>query len=196
MTFDLGLLTLDLKWTGETMLCERCGKKAASVHVTKIINGNKTELYLCDNCAKEKGEEISFEGKFPLHQFFSGLMGFVPPGGSETVVPTGYSGIQCPGCGLTYTQFGQIGHFGCDQCYEAFGKNLVPLLRRLHGNQKHMGKIPARAGSFVKIKKEVERLREELQRKVAEEAFEEAAELRDKIRKLEGKISSGGEDHE
>jgi len=178
------------------IVSERCGKKAASVHVTKIINGNKTELYLCDNCAKEKGEEISFEGKFPLHQFFSGLMGFVPPGGSETVVPTGYSGIQCPGCGLTYTQFGQIGHFGCDQCYEAFGKNLVPLLRRLHGNQKHMGKIPARAGSFVKIKKEVERLREELQRKVAEEAFEEAAELRDKIRKLEGKISSGGEDHE
>lgn len=178
------------------MLCEKCGKKAASVHVTKIINGHKTELYLCDTCAREKGGELSFEGKFPLHQFFSELMSFVPPGDSEAVAPTGYSGLQCPGCGLTYTQFGQIGRFGCDQCYTVFGKNLAPLLRRLHGNQKHMGKIPARAGSFVRIKKEVERLREELQRKVAEEAFEEAAELRDKIRKLEGKLPFRGDNHE
>ena len=88
--------------------------KNASVHVTKIINGNKTELYLCESCAREKGEtEISFEGKFPLHQFFSGLMGFFPTGGSETVVSKGYSGLQCPVCGLTYTQFGQVGRFGC-----------------------------------------------------------------------------------
>jgi protein arginine kinase activator len=59
-----------------------------------------------------------------------------------------------------------------------------------------MGKIPARAGSSIKAKKEVEHLREELQRRVTEEAFEEAAELRDKIRMLEGKISSGGENIE
>lgn len=178
------------------MLCERCGKKAASVHVTKIINGHKTELYLCENCAKEKKEEFSLEGKFPLHQFFSGFLGFMPPGGGEVVAPATHSGLQCPECGLTYTQFSQIGHFGCDGCYEAFGSNLIPLLRRLHGNQKHIGKIPARAGSCIKIKKEVERLRAELQRKVAEEAFEEAARLRDMIRKLEGQISAGGEEHE
>jgi len=174
------------------MLCERCGKKYASVHVTKIINGKKTELYLCEGCAREKSElEIPFEGKFPLQHFFSGLMSFMPAGSSEAVVPTSSSGLQCPECGLTYAQFGQIGHFGCDQCYEAFGRSLVPLLRRLHGNQKHIGKIPNRAGSFLRVRKEIERLREELQRRVAEEAFEEAAELRDKIRKLEGQISSG-----
>ena len=178
------------------MLCERCGKKEASVHVTKIINGNKTELYLCDTCAREGGEGAPFEGKFPLHQFFSGLMGFLPSEDPETAQPSVYSDLQCPQCGLTYTQFGQIGRFGCDLCYDAFSKNLVPLLRRLHGNQKHMGKIPARAGSSIKAKKEVEHLREELQRRVTEEAFEEAAELRDKIRMLEGKISSGGENIE
>jgi protein arginine kinase activator len=48
----------------------------------------------------------------------------------------------------------------------------------------------------VKLKKEIERLREELQKKVAEEAFEEAAVIRDKIRKLENRISSGGEKNE
>ena len=177
------------------MLCEKCGKNIASVHVTKIINGKKTELYLCENCAGEKGElGFSFEGKFPLHQFFSNLMSF-PGSGSGKVASTSYSGLQCPGCGLTCAQFGQIGRFGCDRCYDSFGENLLPLLRRLHGNQKHIGKIPARVGSHVRLKKDIERLREELQKKVAEEAFEEAAVLRDKIRKLENKISSGGENH-
>lgn len=177
------------------MLCEKCGKNTASVHVTKIINGKKTEMYLCESCAGEKGElGFSFEGKFPLHQFFSSLMGF-PGVGSGKVASTGYSGLQCPGCGLTYAQFGQIGRFGCDRCYDSFGENLLPLLRRLHGNQKHIGKIPARVGSHVKLKKDIERLREELQKKIAEEAFEEAAVLRDKIRKLENKISSGGENN-
>ncbi len=178
------------------MLCERCGKKNASVHVTKIINGNKSEFYLCEDCAREKGEtEISWEGKFPLQQFFSGLMGFLPAGGSETVVSKGYSGLQCPACGLTYTQFGQVGRFGCAQCYEAFEQSLPPLLRRLHGNQKHMGKIPARAGSYVRLKKEIEQLRQKLNEKVAAEAFEEAAVLRDKIRQLESESTDGGEGH-
>lgn len=178
------------------MLCERCGKKNATVHVTKIINGNKTELYLCEECAREKGEtEITFEGKFPLHQFFSGLMGIFPAGGSETVVSKSSSGLQCPACGLTYTQFGQVGRFGCAQCYEAFTQNLLPLFRRLHGNQKHIGKIPLRAGSFVRLKKDIENLKKELYEKVAAEAFEEAAVLRDKIRQLESELAAGGEDH-
>lgn len=176
------------------MLCERCGKKNASIHVTKIINGNKTELYLCENCAREEGEtEVSFEGNFPLHQFLSGLMGLFPAGGSETVVSKGYSGLQCPSCGLTYTQFGQVGRFGCAQCYEAFAQNLLPLFRRLHGNQKHIGKIPVRAGSFVRLKKEISDLKKELYEKVAAEAFEDAAVLRDRIRQLESESAAGGE---
>lgn len=178
------------------MLCERCGKKDASVHVTKIVNGKKTEYYLCEDCAREKGEaDISWEGKFPLQQFFSGLMDFLPPGGSGAVVSKSYSGLQCPECGLTYTQFGQVGRFGCAQCYDAFEENLLPLLRRLHGSRRHRGKIPARVGSYVRLKREIEQLRQKLNEKVAAEAFEEAAVLRDKIRQLESKSSGGGEDH-
>ncbi|NMB35044.1 MAG: hypothetical protein GX989_02025 [Firmicutes bacterium] len=178
------------------MLCERCGKKNATVHVTKIVNGNKSEYYLCEDCAREKGETgASWEGKFPLQQFFSGLMNFLPPDSSKAVVSKGYSGLQCPVCGLTYTQFCQVGRFGCAQCYEAFGQNLLPLLRRLHGNQKHRGKIPARVGSYVRLKREIEQLRQELNEKVAAEAFEEAAVLRDKIRQLENESAEGGEDH-
>ena len=168
------------------MLCQACGKNSASVHVTQIVNGKKTEVYLCEACALEKGEiDFPLEGKFPLHQLFSGFMGFFPPGSGEIAQNTASAGLQCSTCGLTHAQFGQIGRFGCSTCYEAFGETLVPLLRRLHGNSKHLGKVPLRAGAGVKIKKEIEGLREELQKKVAEEAFEEAAIIRDEIRRLE-----------
>lgn len=176
------------------MLCQKCGKNNATVHVIKIINGNKSEVYLCEGCAREKSElELPLEGKFPWQQFFSGLMGFAPGGSAEGILPAGQVRLQCSGCGLTYAQFGQIGRFGCDLCYESFGEKLLPLFRRLHGNQKHMGKIPARAGADLKLKKKIEQLREKMQKKVMEEAFEEAARLRDEIRKLEQSLSGGGD---
>jgi len=179
------------------MLCQACGKNSASVHVTQIVNGKKTEVYLCESCAREKGEiDFPFEGKFPLHQFFSGLMGLAPAGGTETTKKAVSGGLQCAECGLTHAQFGQIGRFGCSRCYDAFGEALVPLFRRLHGNQKHMGKIPARAGADVKVRKEIERLRKELQKKVTEEAFEDAASIRDEIRRLESEHRLGGENLE
>ena len=177
---------------GEKMLCQECGKANASVHVTRIINGKKTETYLCEDCAKEKGEfEFSFEGKFPLHQFFSEIMGLIPAEDSSSYIST-HSENQCSACGLSYAQFGQIGRLGCDKCYEAFGERLLPLFRRIHGNQKHMGKVPARGGARLKIKQQIEHLREKLRQKIEEEAFEEAAQVRDELRKLEQQIEPGG----
>ena len=55
------------------MICQKCGKNSATVYVTKIINGHKSELYYCEHCAREKGEmDNPFEGSFPLQQFFPG----------------------------------------------------------------------------------------------------------------------------
>ncbi|MGI5875777.1 MAG: UvrB/UvrC motif-containing protein [Dethiobacteria bacterium] len=173
------------------MLCQNCEKRKATVHFTKIINGKKTEIYLCESCAAEKGDlDFPFEGQFPLQQFFSSIIGMMPSGGKFVHTPPAGS-MQCPDCGLTYDQFGQIGRFGCAECYKSYGENLIPLLRRLHGNQRHIGKLPVRAGKYLKQKKEIESLREELQKRIEEEAFEEAARIRDEIRKLEKHVSSG-----
>lgn len=175
------------------MLCQKCGEKNASVHLTKIINGNKSEIYICEECAKENGElDFPLEGKFPLYQFFSGLMGMNVPENAGAVMPQEDCATQCAVCGLTYAQFGQIGRFGCDRCYESFGGHILPLFRRLHGNQKHMGKIPARAGSAVRLKKEIEQHKAELKKRIMEEDFEAAAQLRDRIRELEKESGSEG----
>ncbi|GIW48848.1 MAG: hypothetical protein KatS3mg079_324 [Caloramator sp.] len=45
--------TNDDRIGGLNMLCQRCNQKDANVHITKVINGVKTELHLCDECAKQ-----------------------------------------------------------------------------------------------------------------------------------------------
>lgn len=40
------------------MLCQECNKRPATLHFTKIVNGEKTEFHICESCAREKGEMI------------------------------------------------------------------------------------------------------------------------------------------
>ena len=35
------------------MLCEKCNKRVATIHLIKLINGEKSEVRLCESCAKE-----------------------------------------------------------------------------------------------------------------------------------------------
>lgn len=175
------------------MLCEDCHKKPATVHLTKIVNNNKIEKHLCEQCARESEEmNLSFEPKFSFHHLLTGLLGtegsaFVPGEGNAQE-----SNVQCGNCNLTYPQFCQIGRFGCSQCYEAFGSRLNPLLKRVHGSSTHNGKLPKRVGGAVRLKKQIEQLREELQKKVTAEKFEDAAKLRDEIRELQKGLSGEG----
>ncbi len=179
------------------MLCQKCAKSNASVHLTKIVNGEKTEFFLCELCARDQGDfDFNFYGEFPLHKFFTDIIEMIPSGGAERLVRGASEALQCSSCGLSYAQFAQIGRLGCDGCYRSFSPSLSSLFRRLHGNHEHIGKVPARKGSSLKLKREVERIRGEMQKKIEEEDFEEAVKLRDKIRKLEEQVFAGGEDHE
>ena len=46
------------------MICEECHEREASLHFTKIINGEKTEFHICEHCAKEKGEFLPGSNSF------------------------------------------------------------------------------------------------------------------------------------
>ena len=49
------------------MLCQECNKRPATLHFTKIVNGEKTEFHICESCAREKGEMIpGTAGDFPF----------------------------------------------------------------------------------------------------------------------------------
>ena len=172
------------------MVCQECGQEEANVFITKIINGKKMEIHLCERCAREKEElDFSFEPQFTLHNLFGGLL-------HENIRESRESArtakTQCPACALTFAQFSQIGRLGCSDCFAAFGDKLQPLLKRIHGSSRHTGKVPLRGQGAVLVKRELERLREELERAILKEEFEEAANLRDQIRAVEKELERGG----
>lgn len=177
------------------MLCQECGKRPATLHFTKIVNGEKTEFHICEACAREKGESIpGMANGFSIHSLLSGLLDFQPGGGMGSEQRARPQAPRCESCGLTYAQFSKIGRFGCSSCYKHFNDSLDPLFKRVHGNTVHVGKIPKRSGGQIQSKREIERLKKELQTHIAQEEFESAAQTRDRIRELERNVE-GHADH-
>ncbi|HEX7715392.1 MAG TPA: UvrB/UvrC motif-containing protein [Bacillota bacterium] len=167
-----------------SLLCERCHERPATVHLTKIINFQKTEFHLCEVCAKSAGSELGFifEPTFTFQNLIAGLLE------GDTGIyqqPATVKELYCPNCGLTFTDFRNNGLLGCADCYNNFQSGLEPLLKRVQGNTRHIGKVPKRSGGKVRIKKEIADLRQELQQSIGREDYERAAELRDEIRRRE-----------
>ncbi|AZN38460.1 UvrB/UvrC motif-containing protein [Paenibacillus albus] len=172
------------------MLCQECDKKPATLHFTKIVNGEKTEFHICESCARERGEGIPGTANgFSIHSLLSGLLDFEPVGTMNALGAKPAQQLRCDNCGLTYTQFSKMGRFGCSNCYTQFGSKLDPILKRVHGNTTHVGKIPKRTGVQIQLKREIDELKADLNMRIEQQEFETAAELRDRIRELERKIA-------
>jgi protein arginine kinase activator len=164
------------------MLCDICGKNQATVHVTEIINNQMSEMHLCEECAREKS--VQMEQHFGLSDLLAGLADLGTQFGEKTAEETK---LKCTNCGMVYDDFKKIGRLGCSNCYSAFRKNLVPLLKRIHGSNQHVGAAPLKVAKEVRKRSELQELKEKLLQAIQAEEFEEAAKLRDRIRELEKK---------
>ena len=171
------------------MLCS-CGKKEATIHLTEIINGQVTELHLCEACAKEQGTDFKqflapLQAGIPdLAGMFSKAMGLAP--GQD---------MKCESCRMTMSDFEKVGRLGCAGCYKTFAPYLLPLIKRIHRHDRHHGKVPGNkkqvAGDNPRIPREklsdLAMLRKKLTECVRTELYEDAARLRDQIQKYEKK---------
>jgi protein arginine kinase activator len=103
-------------------------------------------------------------------------------------LPAPAESTPCGFCGATLRDFREAGRLGCPHCYASFEVHLRDLLRRLHGSSQHVGEIylPPEVAAGDDRRGELDRLREQLRRAVEAENFELAAELRDRIRVLDG----------
>lgn len=177
------------------MICQECNQRPATLHFTKILNGEKAEYHLCEKCAQEKGDMFMLSGApgFSINNLLAGLLNIDSAFQKTKQDPFKPEEIlQCNKCAMTFQQFIKVGRFGCANCYQAFGQQLEPIFRRLHsGNSVHQGKIPARVGGNIHLRKNIEELKQSLKDSIAREEFEQAAEIRDSIRSLESQLNSG-----
>jgi protein arginine kinase activator len=156
------------------MKCEKC-PNAATWHVTEIHSeADIEELHLCEVCA---------------HKYLADPQ---PGVNNHPVKPAPIEDEEshlgqreCDACGLKFVDFRNTGRLGCPHDYDVFQDELVPLLESVHGDSRHIGKTPRRHPEARKAAEELTGLRRQLTQAVTREDYEEAARLRDQIRRLE-----------
>jgi protein arginine kinase activator len=159
------------------MKCQKC-TKAATLHITELVTEEQVEeLHLCEECA---------------HKYlYSGTQ--QKPGGTK-IAPMGQGdesdepamlNRECQVCGLKFVDFRNTGRLGCPHDYQAFREELTPLLENIHGETRHCGKTPRRLPQTKQKESELVVLQKLLLQAVNKEAYEEAAKIRDRIRRLE-----------
>jgi len=165
------------------MQCESCQKNTATIHLTEIVDGHRTEMHLCEYCASEQG--IVVKSNIPINELLSSLLASQPA--EDELASLGEKEAVCPHCGFTLDQFRKENVFGCPQDYDIFEKALLPLIKKAHdGKTVHCGKVPSRTPKDKKKQMELTNLRQQLQSAVQTEDYEQAAKLRDKINRVEG----------
>jgi protein arginine kinase activator len=156
----------------------------ATVHLTSIVNGQKSERHLCQQCAEHEQALQNQELNLPaiLHSLIGQHVG---PMTDEL------ASLVCPVCGIKYMEFRAEGRLGCPHDYDVFRAGLEPLLQRIHRAERHVGKRPRCSTATRADLAELLELRKRLRVAVETEAYEEAAHLRDLLRTKEASNGSG-----
>ncbi len=183
------------------MLCDNCGKREANVRYSENINGRKKELHLCEECSKKLGiENMDFNMPIDFSSFFGGLL---EDFGTNDFMPlfNEVKQLKCDNCGYTFEDIVNTGKLGCENCYSVFEDRLDPIIKKIQGSNKHLGRTGKIIDSKISEKinnkdsktennkdvSKVEKLQNDLKKAIKEEKYEEAAKIRDEIKKLEGK---------
>lgn len=173
--------------------CDRCGREATIEEVTKV---GQTYVYkhLCEACAANEGIGASSPSKATVVSMKTTSPGKPAPARAH----------DCPQCSMSFAEFRESGRLGCAACYEAFEPRLGPMIERAQeGGTHHVGKAPKRMLSAIPTEgpdrtsamerllgeskqrtKKLERLGAQLQAALAGERFEQAALIRDEMRRL------------
>ena len=182
------------------MLCDNCKKNEANVRYSENINGVKKELNLCEECSQKLGiTHMDFSMPIDFSSFFGDFMEDFDTPEFMPLLNT-IKELKCDNCGFTFEDIANTGKFGCSHCYEVFEEKIDPILKRIQGNNRHVGRIgpitkkvnsvnvkPSKNEETKKDNKvdEIEKLKNDLKVAIKEERYEDAAKLRDEIKKKE-----------
>jgi protein arginine kinase activator len=161
--------------------CESCGKPA-TVHLTHIVDKTMQKVDLCEECASKMG--VTKQPGFNLQELLSKSLSDEQAEAAEKASDAD-SGARCEVCGYTLGRFKQSGRLGCPHCYDTFEKSLSPVLKDMHRDTRHLGKVPEVSQSRVATTRALQKLQDELATAIQSENYEEAARLRDAIREQE-----------
>ena len=188
------------------MLCDNCGKREANVRYSENINGRRKELNLCEECSKKLGiNHMDFSMPIDFSSFFGD---FLEDFATPEFMPlfNEIKALKCNNCGSTFEDIANTGKLGCGNCYDVFEERLDPIIKRIQGANRHVGRVGKVIDSKIDEKianqstpktekgnqprenrkgNQLEKLQEQLKQAIKEEKYEEAAKIRDAIKKIE-----------
>ncbi|MEX2093665.1 MAG: UvrB/UvrC motif-containing protein [Pirellulales bacterium] len=165
------------------MKCQKCDKPA-TFHITDLVDGKPSELHLCEDCAHKFLAPAAQEADETLPTM-AGLLAQHLAVGETAEELARLDERTCPVCGITFLEFRKQGRLGCPHDYVCFGSELEPLLLNIHGETRHVGKVPKRGANNAEQQTQLIVLRRQMKDAVASEEYERASKLRDEIRKIE-----------
>lgn len=159
------------------MECDICRVNAATFHLTEIVDGKVRKLHICGTCAEKNGVNLQDPNSIP--EILLEL-------NNQTAQADADREKRCPACHMRWSDYRKTSRLGCPGCYDAFGEDLAPLLKNIQKGTVHKGKTPAAAGAApAEPVPDPTELKRRLIAAVEAESFEEAARLRDAIRRLD-----------
>lgn len=179
------------------MKCQNCGKNEVTFKFTQVVNGVKKEMNLCDKCANELGlKDINFSMPISFSSFLTDFFDDY----SDNLLPSfiGTKTLKCNNCGTIFEDFMNNGEFGCSSCYDVFEDRISPILKKIQGANRHIGRgykniksgeenINNENKSEKKEESKLEKLQKDLQKAIKDERYEDAAKIRDEIKRLGNK---------
>ncbi|MDX2226523.1 MAG: UvrB/UvrC motif-containing protein [Verrucomicrobiae bacterium] len=158
--------------------CENC-KNPCTIHLTQIVEGTMHKVDLCASCPNAKN--VDDPTGFSIADQLLGL-------GAGDEMAAGKGDLCCPMCGFTQADFKKLGRLGCSSCYNTFSEGLAALLRNMHRGTEHKGKIPRRFKTTMELTQKIFSIEEDLGLAIKNENYEDAASLRDKLKKLKAQL--------
>jgi protein arginine kinase activator len=173
--------------------CQLCSKRPATSHLTELDpdSGQRQELHICATCIQRL--DLKLENGPPS---IATILGMKPDDVSSAKIkvagtlnlPTATKGEdRCPHCGLAFSEFGSGKLFGCAHDYSTFGDKVDTLLRNYHGTTRHVGRRPGSEpeGPQDAVTARRVQLDTALREAVVNENYENAAKLRDELKRLD-----------
>ncbi|WP_049408666.1 UvrB/UvrC motif-containing protein [Staphylococcus pettenkoferi] len=172
------------------MLCENCYLNEAEVKVAVKGHNGTEERWVCVTCAQggnpwtesQQVHQDDIEGAFVVKQILQHL---AAKHGINFEELKHKAEKHCPGCHMTLNDIAHVGKLGCPECYATFKEDIIDIVRRVQGGQfEHIGKTPHSSYKKLALKKQIEEKTSYLNQLVEEQAFEQAAVVRDEIKAL------------
>jgi protein arginine kinase activator len=172
------------------MICSICKNNKATIHIKDIFLANseetkESEVHVCRECAFSNNlYSKHLELNTPSINNYDELVTTENSVIKQKKIKKTNKTIICKTCGYSLEEFKATNTLSCNACYENFDKYILKLVKKIHGENKHIGRSPHKIRYLLEKDSIKKILEHQLTDLVKKEEYEKAAQIRDNINKL------------